>query len=110
MKKYDALSSYAGNHKIKVTFQDDEYKGHIVYKLGGNYRGREALDFDVALLDVVDIEYLEENTANLKLEGDYYFSLQLSNGQGDICSYGDIDSKELNKMIVCIEIVEFKEV
>ena len=41
MKKYDISDNFRSRvHTIRVTFQWQEYKGHIAYEMYGNCRGQ----------------------------------------------------------------------
>lgn len=109
MKFYDIESSM-GIHEVKITFQYQSYKGHIVEQIGGNCKGFLVMDCDFCCWCSEEIEKLKENTCKLKFnEGlDYdYFTLELTSENGDTCEF-EVEYQELQEMIVAVEILSFK--
>lgn len=103
MREYDP--NFEGVHKVRITLQQWEYKGHIVYEVGGNCKG-------LSILNTADFEtdsYTNsraENDCNLSFDEDYEtFSLELKDDEGDILEIR-ADGKEMNDMIVSIEILD----
>ena len=104
MKKYDPNIS-KGVHTVKITLQQWDYVGHITQEIKGNCRGRNVLDFDFECED----EFPDNDCQLDYNEDDDIFSCFLKNENGDIF-YCKGDARKMNKMIVGIEIVDFKEV
>lgn len=107
MKDY-CFGSKRGTHKVKVTFQLEEYKGYIIQEIGGNCSGLDLLEFDSECMCPDDIERLYENECNLHLIDDESFSINLKDEEGREQSTELYDS-ELQSIVVGIEIIEFKE-
>lgn len=93
-----------GIHTVRITLQEWEYKGHIIYKVRGNAAGRNVLDFDF------EIEtYFPENDCDLKYneELDFYTAfLKDENGNGLEVNE---DAEGMNNMIVAIEIIDYQK-
>ena len=108
LKDYDPLNGSDGVHTIKVTLQCGELRGSFTYEMGGNCKGREILDFDA------ESEFDEDFLKKAKFENlqitvldDEYFELVLGEKE-DRCSL-EVDVREINSMIVGMEIVGFAE-
>ncbi len=103
MKNYSP-NIYSGIHTIEITLQRWEYVGHITQRISGTCKGKDMLDFDFDCED----DHLE-NDCNLKYhEEEDYFSATLKDPDGNML---DIDgrSDDFNKMIVKMEIVDFRK-
>lgn len=103
LKNYDPNPSY-GVHTIEITLQSWEYIGHIRQKVNGNCKGKDMLDFDFDCEDE-----FPENDCNLKYHEDWgYFSATLKDSEGNTLEV-EGDSRDFNKMIVKMEIVDFQK-
>lgn len=107
MKKYDISDNFRNRiHTIRVTFQWQEYKGHIAYEMGGNCRGLNVMDLDFDCWDMYDIAGLKENDCYSKLDEDYeVWQLVLKDDNGNECEMNDISQNEINDYVVAIEII-----
>lgn len=104
MKNYD-LNQKNGKHIIKITLQCDDYKGHIEKEIYGNCKGLSILS-DLSF-ECDDFEECR-NDCNLTYDEDYdVYSCILKNEQGD-CLEIEGEYQDMDDMVVCIEIVEFK--
>lgn len=107
MKFYDTESSM-GIHEVKITFQDQSYKGHIIAQIGGNCKGLQVMDFDSYYWSSEAIDKFKENTCKLKFDDDCdCFTMELMNEDGDTCEY-ELDVDELRDYVVAIEILSFE--
>lgn len=107
MKIYDGLNNSFGTHTVRVSLQDGEYKGFFDYKISGNCKGIDVLDFDIDNYDKPDLKKLKTYGMEIDLSGDFY-TVVLRNEKEDTCEY-ELDSAELGRMIVAIEIIDFEE-
>ncbi len=104
MKKYDP-NIIKGIHTVKITLQQWDYVGHVIQKIGGNCKGRNVLGFDFECEDE-----FPDNDCQLEYhEEDDIFTCVLTNENGGTLECKG-DAREMNDMIVGIEIVDFKEV
>lgn len=101
LKGYDPNIRW-GNHTVKITIQRWEYVGHIIQKKRGNCKGRDILKFDFE-------EYEnEENDCDLQFDEDLeYFRAKLMDKDGGFLEVEGF-AEEFNKMIVAVEIIDFK--
>ncbi len=108
MKNYD-VNMHNGTHDIKVTFQLNEFKGYLIYSLGGSCKGYNVLsDFDMDCFGSDEISGLKENNANVSYDEDYdVFSMELTDENGDTLETSDLCGDDVSNMIVSIEIVDF---
>ncbi len=106
MKFYDPQGM--NDHKIKVTFQIDEYKGSVIYEMGGNCRGGSLLRDEASdLIDRVcwiDNEILEVDWDEDGGGGEV--RLTLKNENGDVEEF-IIDFTDLDDFIVAMEIIDY---
>jgi len=105
MKNYDP--NLIGRHKVKITLQQWDYVGHVIFEMGGNCRGLDIIgcsDFDTWDFDDT------ENDCNLQYFDDGYgvYSVTLKNENGDTLEIHE-DGYGMNQMIVAIEILELVE-
>lgn len=104
MKNYDPNITW-GVHTIEVTLQQWEYIGHLIFKNGGNCKGRDVLDFDLECL----IGRKIENDCNFQYhEEEDYFSATLKDESGNVLEV-EGEAEEFNNMIVKIEITDYVE-
>lgn len=93
-----------GYHKVMVTLQQWEYKGHLWYLMGGNCHGKTILDFD---FESNDGEC--ENDCNLRFDEERdYFTAILRTEDGKELEVKGYD-EEFNDMIVSVEIIDYFE-
>lgn len=104
MKNYDP-NIWEGIHTVRITIQQWEYVGHITYKIGGNCKGRDILDFD---FECEDNDSILENDCNLIFHENGYISVTLTDEAGNKAEFEE-EASEINKMIVSVEIIEFVE-
>ena len=104
MKNYNPNITW-GVHTIEVTLQQWEYIGHLIFKNGGNCKGRDILDFDFMdyegfpIESDCDFQYHEE---------DDYFSAILKDKDGNTLEV-EGETEEFNQMIVKVEIIDYVE-
>ena len=110
MKSYDGVNNSFGTTTIKVLFQVDEYKGSMIYTVGGNCKGLEALPSDG--LSIIG------NLENAKFEGmtiapfdddAWLAQMTLTSDDGDTLEYDVESESELEQMIVGMQIIDFEE-
>ena len=105
MKEYNP-NIHNGVHKVRITLQQWEYKGHIIYDMHGNCQGLDILN--TADFETDSYEH-SENDCNLRFDEDYeIFSLELKNEDGDILEI-HADGVEMNNMMVAVEILDFSK-
>ena len=105
MKSYNP-NIYEGIHTVKVTLQQWDYVGHLIYEMGGNCKGKTILDFDFYDMD---IDSIIQNDCQLMLD-EYFdiFECKLKNENGDTMDF-ECDASEMNDMIVAIEIIDYRK-
>lgn len=106
MKSYD-LNLYKADHKMKITLQAEEYKGHVFVKCGGNCKGASMIKFAAEFFEDCD----EEDVARLKndcslrfYEDEEYFTARLTNSDGKVLGV-ELDSDDIANIIVAVEII-----
>ncbi|HEX2986080.1 MAG TPA: DUF5406 family protein [Caproiciproducens sp.] len=109
MKFYDNRDNFRERiHTIKVTFQTEDYVGHIEYEMGGNCQGLYLLDYDPDCVGQDDIETYTSNDCQLSFDEDTeMFRIVLKNPAGEELEC-ERDAEELKDLIVSIEIVNCK--
>lgn len=107
MKNYDNSDNFRDRvHKIRVTLQSGEYKGHIAFEMGGNCFGMDLLTWDPECNTQEDIERYVENDCKFRIDEDcdiYLFELKDDNG--NTCMF-ECDEYDLKRNVVAIEIVD----
>lgn len=108
MKRYDISDNFRDRiHTIRVTFQWQQYKGHIAYEVGGNCRGLNVMDVDFDCMDASDIANLKENDCNFGWNEDYEtWNLLLKDDEGEECAIQDIEENEISDYVVGLEIID----
>ncbi|MEY8001565.1 DUF5406 family protein [Clostridium sp. Mt-5] len=112
MKYYNNTDNFRKRtHTVRVTFQFEDYKGHIAYKMGGNCMGLDILNtFDPDCIDQDDIEGLVENDCNFAYNEDMnLFSLTLNNDKGETVEFEEDEASDISAKVVTIEIIDCKE-
>lgn len=100
---YDVNSR--GIHTVRVTLQNEDFRGHFTRKIGGNTHGRDILEFDFESDDIEGVS----SDCNLEYdEDDNSFSVILKNNKGIELLLDGMYAEEMNDMIVGIEIVDFQ--
>lgn len=100
-------------HTVRITFNWCGAVGHISYVLKGNCKGADilesALDF-ISDCDMNDIENLVENDCHLAMSGndDPIFCLHLHKDKNNDVMLSELDAKEVEELIVAVEIVDCK--
>lgn len=105
LKNYDP-NIRLGKHKIKVKFQQFEYRGHIVYESEGNVKGIDVLPTDID--NLYDVNF-KENTPKFQGLGDDWFKMTLENNEGEGLVVED-EWDNLGGYVVGLEIVGFEEI
>ena len=101
MENYDPNIAY-GIHTVRVTMQQWEYVGHIIWRIGGNCKGKSVLNFDFEdYEDGFDLE----NDCEMKCD-DGWFSCVLHDEKGDALEV-DGEREEMNALIVGMEVLDF---
>lgn len=105
---YYAPDGRFGTHTIKVLFQHEQYKGSMIYKMGGNCQGLDIVRSDIdTILD--SIENAKFSGMDIALAGDgYEGTVSLTDEKGDDIEIDFYDETELEALIVGVEIVDFK--
>lgn len=111
MKRYDALESSYGNHKVKYTLQCGACRGSFTTQLYGFRKGAEVMFTDIfEMIDESDLGCMEFDHLQLRFDEEGLL-IEFLNDDGEaemvVDQYWfDIDRARL---IVGIEIVEFEE-
>ncbi|BDR73656.1 hypothetical protein K144316041_23640 [Clostridium tetani] len=108
MRKYDISDNFRKRiHTIRITFQYQEFKGHIVYEMGGNCRGLNVMDVDFDCMDTDDINNLKENDCSFNWNDEYQvYELILKDKEDNICEMFEIEENEISDYVVAVEIVD----
>ena len=107
IKSYDP--NIQGTHRIRVTFMQWDYVGHISYEIGGNCHGMSLFDGFLDGMGNEEIAGLSENDCQLSYCEEYeYFEMLMKNKSGNTMS-GEYDKEELERMVVKIEIMKVIE-
>ena len=101
MENYDPNIEY-GIHTVKVTLQQWEYVGHIIWRVGGNCTGKSVLDFD---FEQFEDDFDLENDCQMKCD-EGLLSCVLHDGEGNELEIEE-EWEEMNKLIVGMEIIDF---
>ena len=110
MKNYDGVNDSWGTTTIKVLFQVWQYKGSMIYTVGGNCKGLEALPSD-GLSIICNLENAKfEGMTITPFDDDAWLAqMTLTSDDGDTLEY-DVESEyELEQMIVGMQIIDFEE-
>lgn len=108
MKNYDNSDNFREKvHTVRVTFQSGKYKGHIAFKMGGNCRGKDLLDWDADYEEQENVEKYVENDCQFRIddEGNIY-CMVLKDDEGNELEIECYDSREVDENIVAIEIID----
>lgn len=101
MREYDPNIGY-GIHTVKITLQQWGYTGHIIWRIGGNCKGKRVLDFDFELFEE---DFNLENDCQMKWD-DGLFLCVLHDGEGNELEI-EGEWEEMNELIVGMEIIDF---
>ncbi len=107
MKYYDNNDNLHDRiHTIRVTLQSGEYKGHIVFKVGGNCFGMDLLTWNPECETQEDVDRFVENDCNFRIDEEYNCYLYtLKDENGNECEF-ESDEDELKDNVVAIEIID----
>ena len=101
MREYNPNIAY-GIHTVKVTLQQWEYTGHIIWRVGGNCKGKSVLNFDFEdFEDGFDLE----NDCEIECD-DGLLSCILHDGEGNELEI-EGEWEEMNELIVGMEVIDF---
>ena len=108
MENYDPNIQW-GTHTIKVSFQQWDYKGFIVFEKGGNCKGLDILELGED--DLYDVKF-KENQINFRLlsadaDCEEWFAMTLKNDKEELLV--EDEWYRLKDYIVGVEIVDFVE-
>lgn len=107
MKKYDISDNFRYRvHTIRVTFQCQEYKGHIAYEVGGNCRGIDVLDVDFDLMDDRTVATLKENDCSLQFDEYGVWTLVLKDDEGNTLQIDGLEEDNIRDYVVSLEIID----
>lgn len=107
MDRYDISDNHSSRlHTVRVTFQWQQYKGHIAYEVGGRSLGLNAMDVDFEMWDMSDIYNLKENDCKFNWNEEHdSWELILRDEYGNECEMNDIEENEINNYVVGVEII-----
>jgi len=109
VKNYDGVNDSWGTTTIKVLFQVWQYKGSMIYTVGGNCKGLEALPHDGTNI-LENVETAKFNGMNIiPFNNDWFARLNLTTENGDTLEYDAKSEAEFENMIVGIQIINFEE-
>ena len=109
MKNYDGFNGSFGTTKIKIFVQSGEYKGSMIYEIGGNCKGMNALPHDGAsILENVETAKFD-GMSIIPFNNDWFARLNLTIENGDTLEYDAESETEFENMIVGMQIINFEE-
>ena len=110
MKKYDISDLRKRTHTVRVTFQYQEYKGHIAYEMCGNCRGLNVLNtLDFYCMDNEEIDMFTENDCNFTFDRNYdVFQMILKDEKGNTCVFDNLSDIDIEDYVVTVEIIDCK--
>ncbi len=105
MKEYNPTTGWFGKsvHTVRVTLMQEDYIGHVAYKVYGNCTGADILDADFF---VNDVEKFTENDCEFE-RIECFFSAMLRNADGGKMPISGMDT-DLRRLIVGMEIVDVR--
>ena len=107
MKSYDGMNNCFGTHTIKVTFQGWQYKGYMFLEMGGNCSGMDVFpDVDTIIDSVDNAEYINMEF-NLYDDEDWLGEIVLTADNGDTCLFELENERDVEELIIGVEIVNF---
>lgn len=110
MKNYDGVNDSWGTTTIKVLFQVWQYKGSMIYTVGGNCKGLEALPSDgLSIIDNLEKAKFDGMTITLFDDDEWLAQMTLTSDDGETLEYDVESESELEQMIVGMQIVDFTE-
>jgi hypothetical protein len=111
MKNYDGVNGSWGATTIKVLFQVWQYKGSMIYTVGGNCKGLEALPRNgMNIIDSMNVAKFEGMSITPSDDDDGWFAqMTLTSDDGDTLEYDVAYEAELEKMIIGMQIIDFVE-
>lgn len=111
MKNYNGINDSWGTTTIKVLFQAWQYKGSMIYTVGGNCKGLDALPSDgLSIIANLENAKFEGMTITPFDDDDAWLAqMTLTSDDGDTLEYDAADESELEQMIVGMQIIDFTE-
>lgn len=107
------LTSYApncrrGEHRCKITIMYEDYVGHIFTSIFGNCKGASILQY--ALKSIEDSCSFESDCSFecRESDGEEYYLHKLKNPAGDTLETDGDTLREVERMIVAVEIVSYE--
>lgn len=99
--------NFRGIHVIRVTFMQWGYVGHVAFKIGGNCKGADLLEFTFLECDnQEDIDLYTENDCGFSFdEENEVYTAVLKNADGDELEV-EGDTEDFKDMVGGIEIAE----
>ena len=102
------------DHKIRISFNKDGYRGSIVTLVGGNCRGISVIEAGMDFIEDCseeDVERLVSNDCafNIRLNEDediFTFDIALYNDDGKKLALEDVDEDAIRDIITGVEIEE----
>lgn len=110
MKNYDGVNDSLGTTTIKVLFQVWQYKGSMIYTVGGNCKGLDALPSDgLSIIDSLENAKFEGMTITPFDDDGWFAKMTLTSDDGDMLEYDVASESEFENMIVGMQIIDFTE-
>lgn len=113
MKYYNGLSRSFGKHTIKVSLQNDTYKGAFYFSISGNVKGIDVITCcDTEDIFPEDVEKWKKENCEIELyetdDEEYCWDVKIGTKE-DYWHCDCLDGSDLAKLIIGIEIVSFEE-
>lgn len=110
MKNYDGVNDSWGTTTIKVLFQVWEYKGAVMYTIGGNCKGLDALPHDgMSIIENLEDAKFENMTITPFDDDEWFAKITFTRDDGDTLEYDVESESELEQMIIGLQIIDFEE-
>ena len=114
MTDREKLTSYdpncrRGEHRCKITIMYEDFVGHIFVTIFGNCKGASILQH--AMESIVDSESVDSDCCFECRDSDgeeYFYSYELRNPEGQVLESDGDTLREIEKMIVAVEIVGYE--
>lgn len=104
-----------GEAKLKIKLQSENFKGYIERKIIGSVSGKHAIE-EALKFDDLEIENINDyftSDCDFRIYKDEFnypvFRCRLKNDKGDTATIKSFDLADIDKFIVGVEIVEYKE-
>lgn len=105
---YYDLSCRRGEHRCKITIMYEDYVGHIFTNILGNCKGSSILQY--ALKYIEDSSSFESDCCfELRdSDGEEYYLYKLKNPAGDTLENDGDTLREIERMVVAVEIIGYE--